>query len=268
MHRLRGPREISPRGAGGTRCVPARLRPARVARWRHEREDGGGRCGRRFRAARRQPPRVRRTGFWSSAGTSGADSGSRHTAYACATSQASFGSKEPASGFISATSRPTSRSSPRMVSPVRASPQTAPSSSRSASTGFWFVPSDALTSAEAPRSAAEAWDALPARRFEELRSPRDAPQPAPPPGPRAPEPPPGPGRAITRVTHIEAPLLLDEGDAPEVAWGVVRVVGGAERSGGGSRPNDSSRGSSSAATTAAGSCWTRRRRRRRASTRS
>ncbi len=95
--------------------------------------------------------------------------------------------------------------------------------------GLWFVPSDALTSAEAPRSAAEAWDALPARRFEELRSPRDAPQPAPPPGPRAPEPPPGPGRAITRVTHIEAPLLLDEGDAPEVAWGVVRVVGGARK---------------------------------------
>jgi len=87
---------------------------------------------------------------------------------------------------------------------------------------LWFVPGSAISPGE--RSAEAAWNALAPRRFTDRLPPIDAPT-----HPRV--------RALvgrdvseqTRVTHVAPPLLLDSGDAPEVAWGVLRLEAGARK---------------------------------------
>lgn len=89
---------------------------------------------------------------------------------------------------------------------------------------IWFVPSKLLVEG---RGAEMAWNSLPPRTFSDRRPPVDSPvhpslssqssqararvEPA-------------------RVTRVAPPLLLlDGGDAPEVAWGVLRVEMGARK---------------------------------------
>jgi hypothetical protein len=89
---------------------------------------------------------------------------------------------------------------------------------------LWFIPSDTLVApaGRAPsRSAEEAWFALAPRGFVERRPPVDAPRPAP---LRA-----APPVGHTCITHLAAPLLLDDGDAPEVSWGELRLELGARK---------------------------------------
>jgi hypothetical protein len=81
----------------------------------------------------------------------------------------------------------------------------------------WFLPSGAGL----PRDPEEAWAALPARTFLDRRAP----------GPRlAPLP-----RAaalpdeMTSVTRLGPPLLIGEGDEPEVGWGELRLASGRQK---------------------------------------
>jgi len=65
-----------------------------------------------------------------------------------------------------------------------------------------------------------AWNSLPPRTFSDRRPPVDGPV--------------HPSQALaqalpTRVTRVAPPLLLDGGDAPEIAWGVLRVEIGSRK---------------------------------------
>ena len=88
---------------------------------------------------------------------------------------------------------------------------------------LWFVPADVAVLH--PRRAEEAWRALAPRAFVDRR-PRI--------GVRAllsspPRPEPAPDDTHTRITHVKAPLVLGEGDGPEIAWGTLRFAIGARR---------------------------------------
>jgi len=86
---------------------------------------------------------------------------------------------------------------------------------------FWFIPAAALRT-NTSRSPAEAWLALPARSFLERRAAGLGPRPAAPRAPRG-------DASISHITHVAPPLLLDAGDSPEIAWGVLRLDAGARR---------------------------------------
>ena len=79
---------------------------------------------------------------------------------------------------------------------------------------LWIVP--AQSAANWPSGAVHAWRALPARQFVDRRAPL-RPLPARPIAAR----PDRRASAITRVTSIGPPLLLGDGEAPEVGWGTL-----------------------------------------------
>jgi hypothetical protein len=98
---------------------------------------------------------------------------------------------------------------------------------------FWFIPAAALRAnptlvargAPAPKPPVrpdQAWRALAPRTFLERRAAGLGPRPAASPSPRA-------DVSISHVTHVAPPLLLDAGDSPEIAWGVLRLEAGARR---------------------------------------
>lgn len=78
-----------------------------------------------------------------------------------------------------------------------------------------------------PRDPEAAWEALPPRSFIERRSASSS----------APPPPSQPslrkarrgGANISRVTSLAPPLLLGEGDEPEIGWGELRLAADGER---------------------------------------
>ena len=82
---------------------------------------------------------------------------------------------------------------------------------------LWFLP----TAGPWPAQAEQAWESLPPREVIDRRAagaPTPAPAPAlrPPPKPRSPR--------TTGITRLAPPLFLAEGDAPEIAWGEVRIA--------------------------------------------
>ncbi len=89
---------------------------------------------------------------------------------------------------------------------------------------FWFVPAAALrpSAALARPSPADVWRALAPRTFVEHRAAGLGPKPAEPRLLRE-------DLSISHVTHVAAPLLLDAGDSPEIAWGVLRLTAGSRR---------------------------------------
>ncbi len=90
---------------------------------------------------------------------------------------------------------------------------------------LWFIPSDALVGPATSLGAEDAWLRLAPRGFIERRPPIDAPARQLAPLRAGAEI----GLGHTRVTHLMPPLLLDDGDAPEVAWGELRLELGARK---------------------------------------
>ncbi len=81
---------------------------------------------------------------------------------------------------------------------------------------IWLIPSDHLP--QTTRGAETAWNALARRTFVERLPPVDAPRHLP--------------RDMSvraSITHMAPPLVLDGGDAPEVAWGVLRLEAGGRK---------------------------------------
>jgi hypothetical protein len=86
---------------------------------------------------------------------------------------------------------------------------------------LWLVPSQVLVVHGAPRGAEETWANLAPRGFVEHRPPVDAPRPA-----RL-----GVLASLrqTCITRLAPPLLLDDGDAQELAWGELRLEAGGRK---------------------------------------
>ncbi|APR87241.1 hypothetical protein A7982_12590 [Minicystis rosea] len=85
---------------------------------------------------------------------------------------------------------------------------------------IWFIPS----SAPLARDPEAAWQALPSRSFLERRAPGARPLPKAPARMAEPQ-----GEMITLVTRLEPPLLIGEGDEPEIGWGELRLASGARK---------------------------------------
>jgi hypothetical protein len=85
---------------------------------------------------------------------------------------------------------------------------------------IWFVPSELLLKGHGYGREA-AWDALPPRDFIERRPPSDARGALP--ACRL------VGADSVRVTHIAPARVLDDGDTPDVSWGVLKVEIGHKR---------------------------------------
>ncbi len=87
---------------------------------------------------------------------------------------------------------------------------------------FWFIPVAALRAGLAAGRPNRAWSALPPRTFIERRRAALGARPV----AAVPFP-----AEITHshVTHTAPPLLLDDGDSPEIAWGMLRLGAGARR---------------------------------------
>lgn len=89
------------------------------------------------------------------------------------------------------------------------------------SVAVWFLP---WPGTRFTASAEQVWDALPARTFIDRRAPEAGvrralvDEPA-----RSLSTRPPPSMESTQVTHFEAPLLLDDGDEPEVGWGTLKI---------------------------------------------
>jgi hypothetical protein len=81
---------------------------------------------------------------------------------------------------------------------------------------LWWVPSEALAGSLSGR-AEKAWNDLAPRRFLERRPPVAAPK--------------QPARLVEQsyVTHVAPPLLLGDGDGPEIAWGMLRFEAGTRK---------------------------------------
>ncbi len=87
------------------------------------------------------------------------------------------------------------------------------------SVAVWFLPCPGSTF---PDRAEDAWSALAPRTFLDRRAPEHGMRPAQLPAPRV-------NDEITLVTRVAAPLLLGEGDDPEIAWGTLKLTSGARR---------------------------------------
>jgi hypothetical protein len=87
---------------------------------------------------------------------------------------------------------------------------------------IWFLPCPGL---DFPARADDAWQALAPRTFLDRRSPLDGVRPA----PNLPGRPSRLHEETSRVTRVTAPLLLGDGDDPEIAWGTLKINNGARR---------------------------------------
>jgi hypothetical protein len=88
---------------------------------------------------------------------------------------------------------------------------------------LWFVPAAGIPRVGWPARAEDAWKALPPRVFIDRRSPSPE---------RKSEPWPMASRDeehTTSITCVAPPLLLQDDDEPEVAWGVLRLERGEHR---------------------------------------
>jgi pSer/pThr/pTyr-binding forkhead associated (FHA) protein len=94
---------------------------------------------------------------------------------------------------------------------------------------LWFVPCQGPGAPPWGRRAEEAWSTLAPRSFLDRRPPGEGLPGAPMPAPRPARPRAAIHDEITSVTHLGPPLLLDDGDDPEIAWGTLRLSDGTRR---------------------------------------
>ena len=90
---------------------------------------------------------------------------------------------------------------------------------------LWFVPVDADRPTATPEAA---FAALGERTFVDRRAP-EPPRPAPRAHRVTQPPPPGDAPEHSAVTSLGPPLLLGDGDEPEIGWGVLRIQHGQYR---------------------------------------